>query len=927
MASHYTLKGQKGPISCIIAGSISTSKKPESKYWAGMNVIHNGHTINISGNFPWSPLALKSICKRVGGVMKLRVWLSGSVKNNPPYLPIHKMATDRIADDQGSAIAFLENPEYEKMTHVMDELHVVRDINHLIVYALWTEHGVFTLDWLEALFARMEPVNAQCAADQADDMDMAARLTRPQVAKELRAIKGISKAGACLLIDAVLRMPLDVIKAYMSLGLNSQQSHRARKISLSVDTIRESPFSMWACKVATFDETVAIVKSTAAADSHCMVKDLIGAIAVRLVKRSGDIRDARFVSGSTCIPLALLASLVRASAHKLNFTPPSLSAIEGIISNYKMLDKEYVKWSATTSDHPDNARPADFMCIKDTPPTSAVHMVYMASMLSSEKLLARYAVNGGVVGKSAHMLPPSCSLDSTIVPTVALTAEQLGASRTALSNRVSLIVGAAGTGKSTVCAHIVRSFLDDPENTHVVLAAPTGAAAKRLTECVSDRIGLRLNRMDHGDDSDGECRLLAGRTLHSVIYSAVLCGNAKNTLLVIDESSLMDLSLAARVFSYNWKHIVLLGDDRQLPPVGVGAPFISLMSSEMFPTTRLTAVKRQSEGSGVFIAASGALVNRLVPNCPNFTTHQCRDRSSAVKVTVDQVVELTHANCFSNGVVVGPNRSVPLTAYDLLPQVLTCSNADAMALSTEIRDVLFPKRVSDTANNTTKIAISRGADREPLVWELRVHDRVLISTSMDAPVSFLCTCDGSAVCNCTQREGSVQRTYHVANGDVGTVHSIFHARKKGALLPLLRNIELAEARVIEAGGVPREETKQGEISETYATIELDDGGFIDLTRASMCSSLRPAYAVTVHRSQGNEYPHVIYYDTSGRWVSNAHVYTAITRAKDGMVIVTTGEVEAHLATPIPARVSFCAARMHCESSMDTQAPEAKRQRR
>lgn len=172
----------------------------------------------------------------------------------------------------------------------------------------------------------------------------------------------------------------------------------------------------------------------------------------------------------------------------------------------------------------------------------------------------------------------------------ALTEEQAEAAEAALTRSLTVITGAAGTGKSYTLSAITRE-LERLEISYC-LCAPTGKASKRMTE-LTGREAKTIHRMI-GAASQGGRPMFNDENPLDVQY--VLC----------DESSMIDIFLMAdllRALPWNG-HILFMGDPYQLPPVGVGQPFFSLIGSGICPVMRLSLIKRQQQDSDVISIAN-----------------------------------------------------------------------------------------------------------------------------------------------------------------------------------------------------------------------------------------------------------------------------------------------------------------------------------
>lgn len=171
-----------------------------------------------------------------------------------------------------------------------------------------------------------------------------------------------------------------------------------------------------------------------------------------------------------------------------------------------------------------------------------------------------------------------------------LSEEQKQAVQMALTRRVSIITGGPGTGKSTITRNIIELALAARQS--VLLAAPTGRAAKRLSETTR----------------------LEARTIHRLLEYAPNAGNsfARNAqnpldadLVIIDEMSMVDITLMRHLVEAigEGTHLALIGDVDQLPSVGAGNVLRDCIESGVLPVTRLTTIYRQSDDSYIIVNA------------------------------------------------------------------------------------------------------------------------------------------------------------------------------------------------------------------------------------------------------------------------------------------------------------------------------------
>ncbi len=147
---------------------------------------------------------------------------------------------------------------------------------------------------------------------------------------------------------------------------------------------------------------------------------------------------------------------------------------------------------------------------------------------------------------------------------------------TVMQNPFCLLIGGPGTGKTTVCKCIIFAKKQLKKKCSIVLMAPTGKAAKRLSEVTKEKVCTIHKRM---------------------ISNMSICENT----VFVDESSMIDLELADRLFSQmqSGSDLVLIGDTDQLPSVGAGAILRDLIESSVIAVARLTVTFRQSGASAL----------------------------------------------------------------------------------------------------------------------------------------------------------------------------------------------------------------------------------------------------------------------------------------------------------------------------------------
>ncbi|MGP3772277.1 SF1B family DNA helicase RecD2 [Streptomyces sp. SDT5-1] len=371
-----------------------------------------------------------------------------------------------------------------------------------------------------------------------------------------------------------------------------------------------------------------------------------------------------------------------------------------------------------------------------------------------------------------------------------LAPEQEEAVKLALSKKVAVLTGGPGCGKSFTVRSVVE--LARAKRAKVVLAAPTGRAAKRLAELTGAEASTvhRLLELKPGGDAayDKERPLDAD-------------------LVVVDEASMLDLLLANKLAKAvpPGAHLLFVGDVDQLPSVGAGEVLRDMLAEESpVPAVRLTRIFRQAQESGVVTNAHriNSGTQPITSGLKDFFLFVEDDTEEAGRLTVDVAARRVPAKFGLD-----PRRDVQVLAP------MHRGPAGAGNLNGLLQQAITPGR--------------------PDVPEKRFGGRVFRV--------------GDKV---TQIRNNYEKGENgVFNGTVGVVTSLDTAEQRLTVL------------TDEDEEVP------------YDFDELDE--------------LAHAYAVTIHRSQGSEYPCVVIPVTTGAWMMLQRnlLYTAVTRAKKLVVLV------------------------------------------
>ena len=199
----------------------------------------------------------------------------------------------------------------------------------------------------------------------------------------------------------------------------------------------------------------------------------------------------------------------------------------------------------------------------------------------------------------------------------------------AASGQVLIITGAPGTGKTTSVRGILSLF--DRMGLKTALAAPTGRAAKRMSE-LSDREAQTIHRLLGSKFSKEQNTLLFEHNAHKPL---------EIDALIVDECSMIDILLAFSLLQALPAHcrLVMVGDADQLPSVGAGNFFSDVIRAKSLPTIRLNEIFRQASQSGI-ITAAHAINQGIMPNLQEKTNDFFFLARPNAQRTTDTVVDL-----------------------------------------------------------------------------------------------------------------------------------------------------------------------------------------------------------------------------------------------------------------------------------------------
>ena len=386
------------------------------------------------------------------------------------------------------------------------------------------------------------------------------------------------------------------------------------------------------------------------------------------------------------------------------------------------------------------------------------------------------------MGKKAAPIQPNMEA-ITLQTGIEYDEVQVAAIRQAVNSKVMVLTGGPGTGKTTTTQGIIAAL--KTMGYSILLAAPTGRAAKRMSEATGME-AKTIHRLLEYNPADGYKR------------------NDENPLegdvLIVDECSMIDILLMNNLVKAlpETMHLILVGDIDQLPSVGAGNVLRDIIDSERVPVVRLTRIFRQAQTSRIVMSAH-AINEGKFPDISNGKDTDFffikNDDADAVATAIVDLVK----NRLPKG------YHMPLSKI----QVLTPMQRGVVG-SANLNLIL------QEALNPTKEGLSRGG------YNFRKGDRVM----------------------------QIRNNYdkEVFNGDLGYIESVNQEDRT-----LMVNFE---ERLVE-----------------YEVSELDE--------------LSLAYATTIHKAQGSEYPIVVMPVLMKHYVMLQRnlIYTGITRAKKVCVLI------------------------------------------
>lgn len=360
---------------------------------------------------------------------------------------------------------------------------------------------------------------------------------------------------------------------------------------------------------------------------------------------------------------------------------------------------------------------------------------------------------------------------------------QIAAIHQAIESKVMVLTGGPGTGKTTTTQGIIAALKS--EGLEILLAAPTGRAAKRMSEATG----------------------MESKTIHRLLEYNPQDGYKRNEetplegdVLIVDECSMIDILLMYNLIKAIPPHmrLILVGDIDQLPSVGAGNVLRNIIDSEKIPVVRLTRIFRQAQTSRIVMNAH-AINNGRIPDISNGKeTDFFFIRQENPEQVVQEIVKLVS---------------------ERLPKAYKVSHSNIQVLAPMQRGVVgaanLNQQLQQALNNNPE-----GINRTGICY--KCNDRVMQLRN--------------------------NYTKDVYNGDIGIVENI-------------------------------------DMEERTLTVNFDDHR-VEF-EASELDELTLAYATTIHKSQGSEYPIVVIPVLMAHYVMLQRnlIYTGITRAKKICVLI------------------------------------------
>ena len=448
---------------------------------------------------------------------------------------------------------------------------------------------------------------------------------------------------------------------------------------------------------------------------------------------------------------------------------------------------------------PENAAP-------DQQPERAIYLppFYYSELGTAKRLAAIYGNSAGI-----HVNPEGLAQRISRCTGMQYDEIQMQAILTAVQSKVLVLTGGPGTGKTTTTLGIITAFRE--AGARILLAAPTGRAAKRLSEATG----------------------LEAKTIHRLLEVKPPEGYQKNEenplegdVLIVDECSMIDIMLMYNLLKAvpDTMTLILVGDIDQLPSVGAGNVLRDIIDSACFPVVRLTRIFRQAQTSRIIMNAHRINAGKM-PDISNGS------RSDFFFMDMERQVEKNGRN--------------PESLAGTVPEIDSSVLADETART--ISELVTTKLSRYYRTPPSEIQVLTPMQRG-VVGAANLNQ--LLQQALNPGEVGLRR--GGCLFKARDKVMQIRNNYdkEVFNGDIGVIESV----------------DLEERELV---------VRFDDRPVTYDVTELDE--------------LVLAYATTIHKSQGSEYPIVVIPILMNHFVMLQRnlIYTGITRAKKILVLVGT----------------------------------------
>ena len=405
---------------------------------------------------------------------------------------------------------------------------------------------------------------------------------------------------------------------------------------------------------------------------------------------------------------------------------------------------------------------------------------------------------------------------------------QKEAVKAVFATNMLILTGSAGSGKTTTVEcmiYVLQRYFENKEEMSFMLAAPTGKAAKRLTEITGFEAMTIHRLLQFSYENKG----FFYRQGNELPYD----------LIVIDESSMLSIDLAHALFTAisPGTTVVLIGDTQQLPSVGAGNVLDDMIKSDRIKVVKLNVIKRQADGSGI-ITNANKIINGEMPEIINenkdFFIIEEEDKDKVVKKTLEALTRLmTRYNYSIDDVqVICPQKTSEIGTYEM---------------NKAIQDMVNPSVAG-------KAEIKRGNS------VFREGDKVIhLSNNYENPHYQRDAISSKYV---------AEENCGVFNGDIGRIIEI--SKINDSNLDSEDQDNLCDSKTT---------------TEKRVAVQYDD--FIIIYQISELEEIDLAYSLTVHKMQGSQCEAAIILCHMRNYIMlNRNLgYTAVTRAKKMACII------------------------------------------